>query len=279
VVKGQEEALQTDTADAVHVGKDILKADSLDDVRKLSSEARAFVIGQSVPARFLRGGMYLVPSLTLERTNEKLGALREKYDTLVDTFVEEYETGDVQRDAAKRLEPLGLYDPKDYPSSAQVRASFRMQWQWFEFSVPEKLRETNPALWQAEVEKTREMWEEASAEIRTGLRQGIASIVDQLVKRLEPGEDGKRKALRQASMGPLVEFLDSFPFKDVTGDEELRAQVENLRSLTRGVDVDDLKKYGGLRAKLQRDLSTVSSRLGQLVEEAPERRISFDDEA
>jgi hypothetical protein len=277
-VKGPDEALGPDTADAVHMGKDILEAESLDDVRKLSTEARAFIIGQSVPAKFLRGGMYLVPSLTLEATNEKLADLRAKYEVLVDTFVEEYESGSIQRDAERRLAPLGLYDAEDYPSVASVRASFKMRWQWFEFSVPDKLRETNPAIWRAEVEKTREMWAEAAAEIKTGLREGIAAIVAKLVARLEPGDDGKRKIIKASALEPLAEFVESFPFKNVTGDEELRSEVEKLRALTRGVDIDDVKKYGGLRRKLQTDLATVASRLEKLVEEAPERRISFEDE-
>jgi hypothetical protein len=123
------------------------------------------------------------------------------------------------------------------------------------------------------------MWEEASAEIRSGLRAGVADIVARLASRLEPGEDGKRKALRADTFEPLTEFLDSFPFKNVTGDEALRAELERLRSLTKGVDVQDLKKYGGLRAKLRTDLAQVAGSLERLVEEAPERRISFDEEA
>lgn len=278
VVARPEEALQSDTADALHIGKDILKSEALDDVRKLGSEGRALAVAQSVPAKFLRGGMYLVPSLALQRTEDRLGQLRATHSVLVDTFMEEYESGSIQAEAEKRLAPLGLYNAKDYPSAAAVRACFGMRWSWFEFSIPEKLRETNPAIWQAEVEKARVMWAEASAEIRAGLRSGVAEVVNRLLVRLEPGEDGKRKALRDETLSPLMEFIESFPFKDVTGDEELRAEVERLRGLTKGVDVSDLKKYGGLRSKLRADLGAVASTLERLVEEAPERRISFDED-
>lgn len=279
VVQAPDEVLGPDARDAVHVGKDILKSAALDDVRRLGMDARGFAIGQAVPAKFLRGGIYLVPALMLERIDERLSDFASKHGVLVDAFMEDYESGRVQEEGRKTLEPLGLYDPKDYPSAASVRACFRMTWRWLEFGVPEKLRETNPALWAQEVAKAREMWAEAAAEITAGLREGVAAIVAKLAARLEPGEDGKKRALRQDTFGALDEFLESFPFKNVTGDEQLKVEVEKLKALRRGVDIDDLKKYGGLKDKLRRDLTAVGTRLEQLVEEAPERRISFEDDA
>lgn len=279
VMAAPSEALGPDARESVHVGKDILESEALGDVAKMAGEARMFVRNEEVPAKFLRGGMYLVPALRLEAIEEKLKGCEGKYGILVDAFMSEYDSGRIQEAARKRLEPLGLFDAKDYPSSASVRGCFRMRWRWLEFSVPDKLRETNPALWAAEMKKSQEMWAEASAEIKAGLREVAQGIVAKLVARLEPGEDGKRKALRAETFAPLSEFLESFPFKNVTGDEELRTELDKLRALTKGVDVDDLKRYGGLRNKLRADLEVASSRLEQLVEEAPERRISFDDEA
>lgn len=280
VIRRPEEALAADVSKAVHVGKDILQSESLGDVGKMAGDARGYAVSQAVPAKFLRGGMYLVPSTLLEAIETKLRAFSEKFDTLVGVFLEEYESGRIVENARARLEPIGLFNPKDYPASAAVRASFKMRWRWFEFAVPEKLRETNPALWEAERKKATEMWAEAATEIRIGLREGVAEIVRRLIERLEePGEEGRKRVLRESTLDALDEFVQSFPFKNVTGDAQLQAEIDKLKAIRKGIDVSDLKKYGGLRTSVRGKLTVAATALAKLVEEAPERLISFDDEA
>jgi hypothetical protein len=281
VVTRPTEALKADAADSLHVGKDILQGECLREVRALTGEVRAFAIQKSVPARFLRGGMYLQSAAMLESLEQSLQQFQTKHALLVDNVLRRYEDqgpGGLIAQAQARLEPIGLFDPKDYPAPSAVRSSYAMKWQWLEFAVPDRLKEINPALWEQEKEKAAAMWREAAAEIRGGLRDQLADLVRRLMLRLEPSEDGKKKALRADAFDAVQDFLSSFPFRDVTSDSDLGREVERLRGILRATDISDLKRYEGLRASLNTQFAPVASRLEELVEEAPLRRISFGSE-
>lgn len=84
--------------------------------------------------------------------------------------------------------------------------------------------------------------------------------------------------LRSISVENLREFLNSFDFRNVVDDQELKAQVERARLLISGVDADTIRSNEALRAQLGRGMDEISTRLSTMVVSGPRRKFRFDEE-
>jgi hypothetical protein len=72
--------------------------------------------------------------------------------------------------------------------------------------------------------------------------------------------------------------LQDFPLRDITGDEQLAKLAEKMRDILGGVDIEDLRESNRLRSRIATSAGQIRQQLSALIEEAPEREISFEDE-
>jgi len=121
------------------------------------------------------------------------------------------------------------------------------------------------------------MMAEASSEIQQVLRAAMAEMVAHLRDRLTDQADGKPQRIRESTVQKLRNFLDTFDFRNVTDDEELKEQVERARQLLNGVSTDAIRNTADLRARVKNGMAEVAQRLETMVSDRVGRKFRLDE--
>ena len=179
-------------------------------------------------------------------------------------------------EAASRLRTI--YNPLDYPPVEEVRSDFSASWQYVSYGVPEQLREVSERMFQDERDKAAQRMSEAYTEVRQVLREAMVELVAHLRDRLTDQPDGTPQRLRESTVQKLREFLDTFDFRNVTNDRELKEQVEKARALLEGVSTDALRNMPLVRARVREGMAEVAARLDVLAGDRVSRKFRFAEE-
>jgi hypothetical protein len=118
---------------------------------------------------------------------------------------------------------------------------------------------------------------EASSEIQQVLRAAMAEMVAHLRDRLTDQADGKPQRIRESTIEKLRGFLDTFDFRNVTDDVELREQVERARQLLNGVSTDTIRNTAELRVRIKNGMAEVAQQLETMVADRVGRKFRFDE--
>jgi hypothetical protein len=269
-----------EAADMLHVSKDILQSETLTAINKLDSDMRGWVVARSLPSRILRGGIYVIPATLIEETDDRIKTFIERREFLVEKLVDEYADSGPNGLVAQAKERLGprFFDVKDYPSPARVKASFTVEARYLQIEVPTALKSVSATLYKRELDKARSYADAMLVEARNGLRQQMKELMDQAVARLGTDDEGKPKKFRDSSIKQFEEFLSLFEFRNVAGDEEMKALVDRTRKLVRGTTPEELRKNLSMRDYVRREFEKVQKAVDALpIEDVPERRIVFED--
>jgi ElaB/YqjD/DUF883 family membrane-anchored ribosome-binding protein len=144
--------------------------------------------------------------------------------------------------------------------------------------VPDLLKGISQEVWQQEREKAAQRMAEASSEIQQVLRETMSKLVQHMAERLKVGAGGKPVRFKETTVSNLVEFLANFEFRNVTDDAELQGLVNQARTLLQGVDADDLRSTGELRARVQAGMESLASQLDTMLTKSGSRKFRFDEE-
>lgn len=234
-------------------------------------ETKRYLQSICLPSPF-REGIYLVSMKAVEKIKEYLEGREAKRPELVEAFIAVYEK--CKADAETRLG--SVFNAADYPMIGQVRKSFYMEWNFVSFATPGKLKEISKGFFEAEQAKASAKWAEATDEVRLLLRASLKELVDHMLERLTPGEDGKAKIIRGSTVTGLIEFLNNFELRDVTNDAQLNTLITSCKQLMSGVDVESIRKNEAVRDGMAAGFKLIQSHLDGMVEEAG-RAIEFED--
>lgn len=239
-------------------------------IKTFDGDVRRFVYNTCLP---FESGVHLLPFPLIEETDKKLRAFAEARKTLVAKFIDAYPA--LCAAAAERLRTL--YNPGDYPSVEVVLSRFSFSWRYVNFGVPGQLKNISAEIFRDEREKAAKMMADASSEIQAVMRATLSELVKHLADRLQDDENGKPKQFRESTVTNLKEFLDSFDFRNVVDDQELKEQVEKARALVSGVTGEQIRTTETLRANLKAGIAGISTKLESLVIEKPRRQLHFDE--
>jgi len=167
-----------------------------------------------------------------------------------------------------------LYNELDYPPN--IASMFSIEVDYPSVEPPNHLKELNPELYEAQQQKIAARFQEALAEAEEALTTSLADMVNHLVEKLSPEDDGKKKVLYESSVGNLMAFFDDFESVNIRSNEQLNHVVAQAKSILSGVDVKEIRKDGSLRQKLLDTLAPVKESLDGMVATKPSRAISFD---
>jgi hypothetical protein len=99
---------------------------------------------------------------------------------------------------------------------------------------------------------------------------------------LTPGADGARKIFRDSAISNLVEFLELFSARNVTGDTDLSALAERARAITATAIPEHLRDKGrqgeDLRTQVARQTAEVKAAVDGLIQSEKRRRFNLDEE-
>lgn len=259
----------------IHVAKDLIESDRLDDIKTHHGKVAKTINGLTSGAAFLRAGVRLLGVDLVEEVNARLKDESAADAALVDLFMDQYPLA--RESAARRLG--SLFNLADYPSAAKVRAAFGIEWNFLEFATPGKLRGVSPETWAAENAKLSAAFASAADEVTRALRGEASKLVEHLVERLSADDTGKRKKFHDTLTGNLHDFLETFQGRNITNDQELAALVEDARKLIGGVDASHLRDSDTLRVKVASGFSAIKDRLDGMLVAVPKRRINLADVA
>ncbi len=254
----------------IRVSKTLLDSVELQVIKTLDGEVRRYLYDTCLP---FESGIQLVPLPQIETVEQKLREYAQKRLELVDAFIGAYPR--LCEQAAARLRTL--YNPNDYPPVDIVRSHFAFSWRYVSFGVPGQLKEISARIFEDEREKAARMMAEASSEIQQVLRAALAEMVEHLRDRLADQADGKPQRIRESTIQKLRHFLDTFDFRNVTDDRELRAQVEKARQLLSGVSTDAIRNTAELRARIKDGMAEIAGRLDTMVADRVGRKFRLDE--
>jgi hypothetical protein len=176
---------------------------------------------------------------------------------------------------------LGIqYNPADYPTLDQFRASFSMRWWWLAVKPAEALQALDAEVYSREVSQARSDIAVQAIEYRTALREAFYKVAAHLADVLKPDVDGKKKRLHKAAVVNLNAFLGAFETQDSTDDRFMQTLVGPVREAMKGVDAKALRSDEAMRASLSGGLDSMLQQLSTVVEVRSGRKVTFEtDEA
>lgn len=261
-------------AKELHVSKDLLRVKEVSDLIMELENTRWLLRVNALPVKFLKGGLYLYPATKVEWVGVKVRESQVRIDTLLSAL--EAKWNEVLKEDERRLSPLGLFDPADYPTLAAIRSATRLQFSWMRFSVPTELANINQSVFEAEREKANGMWSEMVEQMRLSWATTLEDFVSRLKAALIPGEDGKKRVLKQAVVENAKQFLSGYRPQDVTGFEELAVLVDKAKAALEGVDAEVLRTEKNASDRVASTMREISFALGPLVIEQ-QRRVRLKD--
>ena len=179
---------------------------------------------------------------------------------------------------ASQREKLGeLYNEADYPTD--ITADFKVEWEVVGIDPPNWLQQLNPALYAAEQQRVAARLDAAVANAEAAYAAELKKMVDRLLDKLSGLDDnGKPKVLRGSVVTGLAEFVARLKSIRMTDDAALNEVVGTLDGVLSGVDPEELRNSGAMKADVAEKLSKVQANLDMLVEAKPGRAIDLSDE-
>src|SRR5438876_1876719 len=254
----------------IRVSKTLLDSPELQAIQRLDGDLRRYLYSMCLP---FEPGIHLLPIGLIETVDARLHEFEAKREELVETFLAAYPR--LCQEAAGRLRTL--YNPLDYPPVGEVRSEFTCSWQYVSYGVPHQLREVSERMFQDERDKAAERMAEAYTEVRQVLREAMVELVAHLRDRLTDQSDGTQQRLRESTVQKLREFLETFDFRNVTDDQELKEQVERARHLLGGTSTDAIRNTAELRARVREGMAEIAQRLETMVSDRVGRKFRFSD--
>jgi hypothetical protein len=240
-------------------------------VIKVASETRRWVGLRALPSP-LKRGTYLISVELVADVYEYLDAADASYMAKAEEFLLVYPWQ--VREAKQKL--LDQFDPDNYPSVKKLRAAFYVERRLIDFGVPNP-EKIGKAFWLREKKRAEKTWAKAADEVQAALRTAFRELVGHLAERLQPKDDGTKKVFRDTAVDKVLEFVDLFQQRNLTGDAELSGLVTQARNVLKGKKADKLRTSVVARGEVAEEMGRVMTALDELMETAPRRRIRFDD--
>jgi hypothetical protein len=252
------------------VRKKLFHSNTYRKIDHLRTEARLFVAHRSLPS-YLKRGIYLIPKEREKIIRDRLTEIKSEMKVLIEQFVDEWE--EIVEQSKK---PLGKqFNKNDYPSKEEISRRFELRWDWITFDVPVDL---DSELYAEQQQKAAQSWTEAKEVWKQLLRKEYLELVAHLVERLTPSKDGKKKVLRDSPFTNLTEWSKEFDPRNIQGDAELKAMVEQGNKLLAGANPDALREDEKARNNMRASFETIKNHVATMVALKPSRDVSFDEE-
>jgi hypothetical protein len=138
-----------------------------------------------------------------------------------------------------------------------------------QFEVPEGLP---PEIRAEEEAKLRASFEQARAAIQAALWSEFQELVDHLIDRLQPAEDGTKKKFTTSSVENIQAFCDAFSNRNSFNDEKLQACVTKAKEILGAVGANDevvkrIKDYETVKLAVKDAFTALKGEVDKGVEE------------
>jgi len=258
----------------VTLSKRLFRSETYQHIKRIQSQARSYLLSRAIETG-LRGAVYALPTAFVSEVEDRLHEFVEQVKVEVATLCAEWPSlVDV-----KAREQLGdLYQEQDYPTVGQVAQAFGIEWSYLATDVPGELADISSGVFQRERDKLEKEFAKATAYTKAIMRRTCYEFVSAFHAQLQPVEvTGKKmQPIHTRTLSKLVDFMETFQARNLSGDEEMSESIEMMRSLLAGVTVHQLRSSESFKTCIEQRISKVVAEVAQLVEECPVRQIDFE---
>jgi hypothetical protein len=227
-------------SDAGRFNKQIIDKNSLLPMVQIAGAARTFFYQHTLP--WSDNGDRVLSSDNYFTVMNRLRELKSDFKAAVDVFCRDY---DMHRDRAK-LHLNSLFNEADYPQSWEIREKFYMYFSVMPLPVAGDFR---VAMGDDVVDEVRQ---EIEAQLTSRVQGMVQSIWTELVGTVSHLRDRLKGdgPLFSSALDNIVDLIDRLPGLNITNDADLDAMRKELRLLTAGLDMKDIKKDDALRTSV-----------------------------
>lgn len=252
------------------MSKKLIDSDEYKTITNFQNEVYNWINIQAVPSFFLRGS-YLFNMNMVEEVEQYLktqsAVLKEKIKPLLIEYEQKI------NEAEQRLGDQ--FNRKDYPTITVLTESFRFEWRWVVFDIPEGLPEK---IFNEEKMKAENMWRESAEQISLCLRKAFISLIEHANSLLEPDANGKTKAFKNSSFDKIDKFITTFKNRNIVDDKDLEKLVIQAKDILTNVnDPQTLKSNVEMRKNVADNFKEITSKLSAMIEVKPSRKFDLGD--
>ena len=237
-------------------------------IKQIIGKARHYLRKIALP--FPITGCLLVPKKLIPDIQQGLEDLQWEYDSAVENFLHGYP----QAIEEARANMGELFNSCDYPTREQLQSRFRFQWRYITVG-PSNSNVLPPSVYKDEVEKFRNLMEQARQEAIASLREEFVALIGNLTDKLSGSEDGKPKKLRDATVENLKDFLDSFANRNIFEDGQLAELVSRCKAIISGTTARDIRTSMQVKETLHSEMTNLLESMNGAFENLPRRKLRF----
>ncbi len=175
---------------------------------------------------------------------------------LVLAFIAAY----VSQVEAAKVDLKDEFIPEHYPSVDEIAEEFSFSCILFSMDLPEDLKD-----------KAASMIVDVTKAVTEALVMSAHGLTKKLADSLSMNADGSAKKIYDTHFTKLQEWLSHFDVKNVINSTELKAEMDKLSGLMKGMDPELVRNNDTLRLKLHADLDAAAKTLCSMVEQKPGR--------
>jgi len=259
----------------VTLSKRLFKSDTYQRITRIQNQARSYVLSRAIETG-LRGAVYALPTAFVSEVEDKLSEYVEAMKNEVATLCGEWP----ELIEVTAREQLGdLYRESDYPTVGQVAQSFGIEWSYLATDVPGELADISSGVFKREREKLEKEFEKATQYTKAIMRRTCLEFVTAFHGQLQPVDPTakKKRPIHSTTLNKLVDFMETFSVRNISGDEQMVEAITTMKSLLSGVTVNQLRGSESFRVCIESHISDAVLDIGKLVEDCPVRQIILDD--
>jgi len=252
----------------------LLDSPELDAVQKLDNSFRLWLYANFTQFSI---GVFVVPKGMVDLIEKKVAEFVVERRKLIKIFASKYST------RIDEMEPRLKkgFDRTKYPPIKVVVSNFTFTYNYFNFETPGQLKGINPDIFAREQKKAESLFRNVAQEFQTALRVNFAEMVKKLQGKLTNEIDTatgkvKQKRIHESAVEKLQEFVSTFDLRNAMNDTALKAEVDKVRKLIKGVDTEALRTTDSVRDTIRKGMEQVTAKLETLVTDAPVRKFRFE---
>jgi hypothetical protein len=253
------------------VSKRLLESDELRDINYTGAKCREYIENRSLPS-LVKKGIYIMNRESVEAAISRIAEDNEKIEQQAEILVRAYPG--LLAEAKKRLKKE--FNESDYPKVAELKQRFSISYQLLEIKPPQA-EKMSDKIFREEKAKWEQLWSDAAANAERVLQAGMIEQINELMKKLETGSDGKPKQIRPTALDSINEFLSTFNPRNMQNNQQLKVLADRAKEIIKGVSPDVLKQSKNAREYVSTGFQQIKKALETKVELKPTRAISLED--
>lgn len=228
-------------------------------IQKLTANIRNMHYNMTMP--WSDTGLRLLPTAQYFKYHEVMTAMQNEYDSLVDTFLRDYDNEIINA----QLKLGDLFDPFEYPTVDSLRHKFGFRLSYIplpdagDFRIDvgneatDQIRTEYQSYYSRQLENAmNDVWQRAY------------DALSRMSERLDYQDNESKKIFRDTLVSNVTDMVELLHVCNVTGDSQMSALANQLDETLRGVTPDALREDAYLRAETKRTVDQVIKSLPSL---------------